>query len=116
MLSIKTAAWARERSGAGALAPLRSPLPMPEQREGEPTLLLLTLHSTADLDSPCELDANSSRNFNPQTKSVLHEVGCATSDYFTLATCRESVPVDGLTPLTGYLPSMLPSGLQTHCL
>lgn len=92
-------------------APLGSPLPMPELIP-----LLLPLHSTADMDSPCELDANSFGNFKPQTKSVLCEAGCATSDYFTLAMCRERVPVDGLTPLAGYLLSMLPWGLLAYCL
>lgn len=101
-------------SAAGpGLHPLRCPLPVPEQREGELTPLLFILHSTADLDFPCELDSNSPSNFNPRTKSALREVGHGTSDYFTLTMCRKRVSVDGLTPLTGYLPSMLPRGLQT---
>lgn len=86
-------------------APLRPPLPMPEQREGELTPPLLTLHSTAGTDFPAELDTNPSSNFNPQTKCELHEAECATSDYVTLnsvqgkSSCGWTDPVDRLPPI-----------------
>lgn len=81
--------------------------------EGWP-LCSWTLHSIVGPDLPWELDTNTSSNFNPQTKCA--KVACATADHFTLTMCRERVLVEGLTPLTGYPPSMLPCGVQTYCL